>query len=130
MGRCISAAGRADFRGGGGIFPDKRDFPRQEGQVYWYIRGYGKPGSHDRRQETAEAQRAFLAPYDETSIIVRGPILDDDGKEWQGSANLICMPSRQDVEAFMADWPYCKNGLYERVLIERFRFGGRPGQIV
>lgn len=107
-----------------------RDFPRREGDAYWYIRGYGKPGAHDRRQETVEAQREFLAPYDETSVVVRGPVLDDDGMEWQGSANLICMPTRREVEDFLAEWPYCRNGLYERVLIERFRFGGRPGQIV
>ena len=113
-----------------GLQRRQRDFPRQDGQAYWYIRGYGRPGSHDRRQEIVEAQRKFLAPYDESIIVARGPVLDDDGKEWQGSANLICMPSRGEVEAFLAEWPYCRNDLYERVLVERYRFGGRPGQIV
>ncbi|NQU69721.1 MAG: hypothetical protein HQ514_04180 [Rhodospirillales bacterium] len=113
-----------------GLKRGQRDFPRRDGQVYWYVRGYGKPGSHARREETVAAQQAYLAPYDETVIVARGPILDDDGKEWQGSANLICMPSRAELEAFLADWPYCQNGLYERVQIERYRFGGRPGQIV
>ena len=106
------------------------DFPRQDGQVYWYVRGYGRRGSNVRREEIVEEQRKFLAPYDDSVIVQRGPVLDDDGKEWQGSANLICMPSRDELAAFMAEWPYCRNDLYESVLIERYRFGGRPGQVV
>ncbi len=113
-----------------GIERRQRDFPRRDGQAFWYVRGHGKPGSHVRREEIVEAQRAHLAPFDETHVVARGPILDDDGNDWQGSANLICMPSRDELEAFLADWPYCKAGLYERVEIERYRFGGRPGQVV
>ena len=86
--------------------------------------------SYGGRQEIVEEQRKFLAPYDETIIVARGPILDDEGAEWQGSANLICMPSRRELQNFMAEWPYCKNDLYEDVLVERYRFGGRPGQTV
>ncbi len=108
----------------------QRDYPRKEGEVYWYIRGYGRSGANARRQEIVEEQRKFLAPYDETIIVARGPILDDEGAEWQGSANLICMPSRRELQNFMAEWPYCKNDLYEDVLVERYRFGGRPGQTV
>lgn len=113
-----------------GLGRRQHDFPRRDGQVCWYVRGYGKTGSHVRREEIVAAQREYLAPYDETVIVARGPILDDAGKDWQGSANLVCMPSRAELEAFLADWPYCRNGLYERVLIERYRFGGRPGQVV
>ena len=35
-----------------------------------------------------------------------------------------------DVEAFLRDEPFYRNGLYERVVVERYRFGGRPGQLV
>jgi hypothetical protein len=113
-----------------GLARRQRDFPRREGQVGWYIRGYGKPGVHERRQDLLQAHRDYFAPYDVAHFIARGPLLDDEGLTWRGSANLICLPTRQDVDAFMADEPYCKNGLYERVLVERYRFGGRPGQIV
>ena len=113
-----------------GLERRQRDFPREDGQVFWYVRGHGKPGAHSRREEIVDAQRAHLAPFDETVIVARGPILDDVGRDWQGSANLIAMAGRAELEAFMADWPYCRAGLYERVEIERYRFGGRPGQIV
>ncbi len=111
-----------------GLDRRQRDFPRRDGQSYWYVRGHGKPGAHARREDIVEAQRAHLAPFDDEAIVARGPILDDAGEHWQGSANLIAMPDRAALEAFMADWPYCRAGLYERVEIERYRFGGRPGQ--
>jgi len=113
-----------------GLTRRQRDFPRRDGQAYWYVRGHGKPGAHTRREEIVEAQRAHLAPFDDEVIVARGPILDDAGQHWQGSANLIAMPSRDALAAFMAEWPYCRAGLYERVEIERYRFGGRPGQVV
>ena len=113
-----------------GLNRRQRDFPRRDGQAYWYVRGHGKPGAHALREEIAAAQRAHLAPFDDEAVIARGPILDDAGQHWQGSANLIAMPDRAALEAFMADWPYCRAGLYERVEIERYRFGGRPGQVV
>ena len=34
------------------------EFPRTEGQVSWYIRGYGKAGMHEKRQELLDAHRA------------------------------------------------------------------------
>jgi len=112
-----------------GLTRRQRDFAHRD-QVAWYIRGYGKPGVHEQRQELLQAHRDYFAPYDRDRFIARGPVLDDEGLTWRGSANLICLPTRQDVDAFVAAEPYSTNGLYESVLIERYRFGGRPGQIV
>jgi uncharacterized protein YciI len=107
----------------------QREFPREDGQVCWYIRGYGRPGANDRRNELVAAHRAYFAPYDERHFIARGGVLSDDGTLWEGSANLIALPGRTDVEAFLADEPFYTDGLYDRVLVERYKFGGRPGQI-
>ena len=117
-------------RWGFGLKRLQRDFPRKEGQVNWYIRGFGKPGAHEERMELLSAHRSYFEPYDVDRFIARGPVLSDDGEEWQGSANLICLPSRQAVEEFLADEPYYVNDLYERVVTERYKFGGRPGQMV
>ena len=106
------------------------DFPRKKDQLNWYIRGYGKAGMHEKRQELLSAHRTYFKPYDTKNFIARGPIFNDDGKEWQGSANLISLPSRQAVNDFLAIEPYYSNDLYDRVMIERYRFGGRPGQVV
>ena len=108
----------------------QRDFPRREGQVCWYIRGFGVPGSNDRRNKLVDAHRTYFAPYDGDRFIVRGGVLDDAGELWEGSANLIALPSRAAVEDFLSREPFYTNGLYEHVLVERYKFGGRPGQIV
>lgn len=108
----------------------QRDFPRKDGQICWYIRGFGNPGSNDRRNDLVDAHRAYFAPYDAENFIVRGGVLSDDGTLWEGSANLLALPSRAHMDAFMADEPFYKNGLYGHVLIERYKFGGRPGQVV
>ena len=85
---------------------------------------------HEKRQELLSAHRAYFKPYDTEYFIARGPIFSGDGKEWQGSANLISLPSRQAVNDFLAIEPYYSNDLYDQVTIERHRFGGRPGQAV
>ncbi len=108
----------------------QRDFPRQEDQVFWYIRGFGRPDSNDRRNELHAAHIAYFKPFDAENFIARGGVLNDDGTLWEGSANLIALPSRTDVEEFLSEEPFYRNGLYERVLVERYKFGGRPGQIV
>lgn len=107
----------------------QRDFARQDGQVCWYIRGWGKSGTNDKRNELFAAHQAYFRPYDAAHFIVRGGVLADDGITWIGSANLIALPDRATVEAFVAEEPFNKNGLFERVLIERYNFGGRPGQL-
>ena len=85
---------------------------------------------HERREELLSAHRAYFKSYDMENFITRGPILSDDGEEWQGSAILISLPSRQAVNDFLSIEPYHSNDLYDRVTIERYRFGGRPGQVV
>lgn len=53
-----------------------------------------------------------------------------DGNLWEGSAMFLALLSRADMDTFMKDKPFYKNGLYERVLIERYTFGDRPRQKV
>jgi len=108
----------------------QRDFPRKDDQVCWYVRGFGAPGSNDRRNELVDAHRAYFASYDGKNFIARGGVLDDAGALWEGSANLIAVPSRADVDAFLSEEPFYVNGLYDHVLVERYKLGGRPGQIV
>ncbi|NKB20850.1 MAG: hypothetical protein GKS01_10160 [Alphaproteobacteria bacterium] len=113
-----------------GIKRNQRDFPRSDDQSYWYIRGFGRPDANDRRNELLDAHRAYFAPYDGPNFITRGAVLDDAGEKWVGSANLIALPDRAAVDGFMVDEPFYKDGLYDHVLIERYKFGGRVGQVV
>lgn len=102
------------------------NYPAAEGQINWYIRGYGVRGNRERHQALLDAQREYFAPFDRDRVIVRGAILDEQGKEWLGSASVVALPSRRDAEALIAEEPLFKNGCYERVLVQRHKFGGKP----
>ena len=104
------------------------DFPAERGRIHWYVRGYGVRGSGERRQAALVAQREYFARHDSDKFIVRGAILDDQGKEWLGSASLIALPTRKEVEALVAEEPFAKSGCYENILIQRHKFGGTPAQ--
>ena len=103
------------------------NFKRKDGQVYWYLRGYGKPGAHVKREALMDQHKAYLEPHDAERFILRGSVSTDDG-QWIGSANLIALADRGAADAFAAEEPFCKNGLFERIVIERYKIGGRPGQ--
>ena len=118
-------------RWGHGLNPKRqRDFAREDDQVTWYIRGFGKLGMHPKRMDLLQDHLDYFTPFDTDRFIARGAVRSDDGEEWRGSASLIALPSRDAVQDFLDSEPFYKNGLYERVLVERYIFGGRPGQIV
>lgn len=88
--------------------------------------GHGRPGMSAARDRLIETHRAFMAKHGyRERLIACGPMLSDDGSEWIGSALTIELPSRADVEAMLAEDAYARAGLYERVEIHRWRFGGR-----
>lgn len=88
--------------------------------------GHGKPRMNEKRSTLLnEHQHYLLQPQYAPHFINRGPLLSDDGTEWVGSAMLVEFPSREAVEAMLADEPYTRAGLYERMEILNWRFGGR-----
>ncbi|MSQ53357.1 MAG: hypothetical protein EXR28_15915 [Betaproteobacteria bacterium] len=60
--------------------------------------------------------------------IVRAGVSTDDGT-WAGSANLMALPDRASIDRFVAEEPFCKSGLFERVVVERFTFGSQAGHV-
>jgi uncharacterized protein YciI len=90
------------------------------------IIGLGKPGMSGARNQLQEARRRhFIDKGYQERLITYGPLLSDDGTQWSGSAMMVELPDRAAVEAMLADDPYVRAGLYERVDIHRWRFGGR-----
>ena len=106
----------------------QRDFARKDDPVCWYIRTYAKPGAHVQRNILMNEHKAYLEPNDAERFIIRGGLSTDDGA-WLGFASLIALPDRSTADKFAAEEPFCKNGLFYSVLIERYKLGGRPGQV-
>lgn len=90
------------------------------------IIGHGKPGVSQARGSLLDEHRDYLLQPDHAPhFIARGPLLSDDGAAWVGSAMLVEFPSREAVETMLASEPYNRAGLYQRIEIHNWRFGGR-----
>jgi len=107
----------------------QRDFPRTEDQSAWYLRGTSKPGTQEKWRALKGAHTEYLKPLDAANVVVRGSIFDDAGEEWRGTAAILSLADREAVDAFLAEEPFYANGLYDDFLVQRFKFGGRPGQV-
>ncbi|MDE2006192.1 MAG: hypothetical protein KGI51_06480 [Rhodospirillales bacterium] len=100
--------------------------PAPDGSHRFLLIGHGRPGAAAAREEVVAAQTRWLAEQGhDDRIIVRGPLLAEDGKSWVGSAILVAVPDRAAAEALTADSPYARAGLYERAEILPWRPGGR-----
>jgi uncharacterized protein len=88
--------------------------------------GHGRAAMADVRDRWHADQRNYLAAGYSEHLIADGPLLSEDGSEWLGTATLVELPDRAAAEAMLAHGPYAEAGLYERVDVHRWRFGGRP----
>jgi hypothetical protein len=72
-----------------------------------------------------ERRRSFLDRGYADRFIARGPLLSNDGNAWAGTAMLVELRDRPEVETMLADDPYVRAGMYAGVEIHDWEFGGR-----
>ncbi len=77
---------------------------------------HDKPGSLDIRKANRDAHLAHLRGIGDR-ILVAGPLLGDDGQTMIGSLLVIDFPDRKAAEAFAANDPYAKAGLFQSVTV-------------
>jgi uncharacterized protein YciI len=58
-------------------------------------------------------------------FIVFGALLSEDGETWSGTAAMVDVPDRPTAGAVLSDSPYAVAGLYDRVEVLPWRYGGR-----
>jgi uncharacterized protein YciI len=74
-----------------------------------------------RRVPLRDAHLAYLEDH-RNIIVARGPLLDDEGVKTIGSVLILDVADRPAAEAFWADEPFNRAGVYEWTM-ERWRFG-------
>ena len=79
-----------------------------------------KPDHQAVRAANRDAHLAYLAPLGDR-VLAAGPTLTDDGTAMTGSLLIIDFEDRTAAERFVADDPYAKAGLFERVDVSRWR---------
>jgi hypothetical protein len=88
--------------------------------MYFHIVCKDKPDSTDLRMATRDAHLAYLKGFSD-KLYLAGPTIADDGKTVTGSVIIVDVADKTAAEAFCADDPYAKAGLFESVTISPFR---------
>ena len=78
-----------------------------------------KPGALDLRMANREAHLAYAGTF-RAKLKLGGPLLDEEGN-MAGSMLVLDVADLAEAEAFAANDPYGKAGLFERVTIKQFR---------
>lgn len=80
-----------------------------------------KPNAIEIRMANRPAHLDWAGSHKET-LAMAGPIFAEDGETFAGSVFVKIADSKADVEAWCADDPYAKAGLFERVEIRPFKW--------
>ena len=99
-----------------------RDCPRKEGNLQFYVHAHDKADGGAIRKSLHEEHVAYLTENND-SVMVRGPLVTDDGETRNGSVLLLDFPDIEAARAFWAEEPYSRAGLYESVEFYAWRFG-------
>lgn len=81
-----------------------------------------KPGSAALRVEVREEHFKYLDD-NEDILVLGGAMLGEDGATRTGSVLIVNVPGLAEAEVFSENEPFRKNGLFERVEINRMRRG-------
>ena len=79
-----------------------------------------RPGTEALLEELAEAHWSFMDDYAQ-AIIARGPTLTPDRTTHTGSLHIVDLPDAQAARAFAFQEPYYRAGVYDQVLVRRWR---------
>jgi uncharacterized protein YciI len=81
-----------------------------------------RPDAAAIRAATREAHLAYLEEHKDI-LVLGGALLAEDGKTRLGSVLIVNVAGREAAEAFSADEPFRKAGLFKSVKITRMRRG-------
>jgi hypothetical protein len=90
--------------------------------MLYVIHALDKPGALAQRLAHYDAHKAFLAgaAAHGITIVMSGPLMDDEGGDMIGSLLLVEARDRATVERFNEADPFHAAGVWARVTITRF----------
>ncbi len=90
--------------------------------MLFIIHALDKPGALATRLAHYDAHKAFLADTSrfDVTIVMSGPLVEDDGTTAKGSLFLVEAPDRATVEAFHHADPFHAVGIWDQVSITAF----------
>ena len=109
-----------------GLYGDAlKDYYRKKA-AQWAIYCWDKPGTADKRRALLPEQKAYVKSLSER-VIGYGHFVSDDGAKTLGTCYFMQLDDCAAADAFVAEEPLNKAGVYERVEIQRWSnsFGKR-----
>jgi uncharacterized protein YciI len=90
--------------------------------VEYFVHGRDRPGSVELKIELAEQHWSYMDGYQER-FIARGPTLTGGGDDAEptGSLHIVDLPDAEAARTFAQEDPYHRAGVFETVLVCRFR---------
>jgi len=92
----------------------------KEPHMPYIIETWDKPGHQSVRQANRQVHIDYLRQHAHT-LLACGAKLNDDGSDRGGGLYIIDTDSRGEAESFIAQDPFSKADLFERVHITRWR---------
>lgn len=86
----------------------------------YMIETFDKPDTAELRQELRPAHLDYLA-QNRTLLLACGAKLLDDGVTGTGSFYIVDVDAREEAQAFIDGDPFTAGGLFERIVIQRWR---------
>jgi hypothetical protein len=103
-----------------------REVARPDDRLSDVILRTAKPGTMEMRRALLPKQRAYVAGFGER-VIGYGHFVSDEGRDTLGTSFFMQLDDRAAVDAFVADEPMNKAGVYGRIEMHRWSnsFGKR-----
>ncbi len=90
--------------------------------MLWAVYCVDKPGTGDLRMSLRPEHLEYLKSQND-KIVLAGATLQDEDDTMTGSLLVVNVDTRAEAEAFSANDPFTKGGLFESVVITRMRKG-------
>jgi uncharacterized protein YciI len=100
--------------------------------MFFVVFGTDKPGLAEVRADARPRHRAFLKAPGTHPVKVRiaGPTLAPGGEAMNGTMLVVEADTLEQVQAFLADDPYVRAGLFAELLVRPWRWGiGNPEEV-
>jgi len=84
------------------------------------IQTVDKAGSASVRAAARPAHLEYLVEH-QALLLAAGALIEDDGTGGSGGILIVDTDSREEAERFIAEDPFTKAGLFEKVTVTRWR---------
>lgn len=97
--------------------------------MYFVVFGTDRAGAGEVRAQARPSHREYLRNHPHpVKVLHGGPTLTADGSAMNGTLLVVEADSLEAVQAFVADDPYSRADLFERLEIRPWQWGlGAPG---